>query len=422
MSAFRDVVVTGLGVVSPIGIGLEPFWQALLAGRSGIKPLTRLNTTGLPVHFGGEVTDFEPKQFIRPLKSLKVMCRDIQLGVAAAGMALSQAKINAESVNPERFGAVFGADAIPCEPQEVAEAYRACLRDGKFSLAAWGERGLEAIHPLWMLRYLPNMPACHIAIAHDARGPNNTITLGEVSSLAAIAEAAQVIERGAADVMVCGGASTRLTPVNFVRGFVGQMSERNDAPEQASRPFERDRDGMVLSEGAAAIVLEHRRHAKARDAQPLAALVGYGAAHAARPSIADQMSRAIQAAMARALQGADWSAADVGHVNAHGMSTTLDDVAEARAIRAAIDGTPVTAPKGALGHMGAGSGAVELVAALLACARGVVPATLNYHAAAADCPIRVISGDACEVAKQTALVLSHAATGQATALAVTAER
>lgn len=421
MSVLADVVVTGWGVVSPVGIGVEPFWQALVAGQSGIKKLTRLNTAGLPVHFGGEVADFEPKQFIRPLKSLKVMCRDIQLGVAAAGMAISSAGVHAENVNPERFGVTFGADAIACEPLEVAEAYRASVAGGKFSLAAWGERGLGAIHPLWMLRYLPNMPACHIAIAHDARGPNNTVTLGDVSSLIAIAEAAHVIQRGAADVMVCGGTGTRLTPVNFVRGFVNQMSHRNEAPAEACRPFDRDREGIVLGEGAAAIVLEHRRHAQARGARPLARLVGYGAAQAMRPQDTGSQSSAIQAAIGSALRRANWTAADVGHVNAHGAATTRDDMAEAQAIHAALGAVPVTAPKGALGHLGAGSGAVEFIATMLSCVHRVIPPTLNYRTPAAECPVAVVAGGPRETTRRTALALSHAVTGQAAALAVAAE-
>lgn len=421
MSVLADIVVTGWGVVSPIGTGSDPFWGALVAGQSGIKTLTRLNTAGLPVRFGGEISDFEPKRFIRPIKSLKVMCRDIQLGVAAAGMAIERAGIAPDCVQPERVGVVFGADSMPCEPHEVAEAYRACIVGGEFSMAAWGQTGLGAIHPLWMLRYLPNMPACHIAIAHDARGPNNTITLGEVSSLMAVAEAAHIIARGAADIMVCGGTSTRLTPVNFVRGFVQQVSRRNDAPQSACRPFDRDRDGMVNAEGAAALVLEHRQHALARGAKPLGRIVGYGAAQAARPADAHALTRAIQAAILGALRTAGWTAADVGHVNAHGMSTTRDDAAEAAAIFAVLGNVPVTAPKGALGHMGAGSGAVELLTALLACAHGVVPPTLNYTMPAADCPVSVISGQARELTTRTALALSHASTGQATALAITAE-
>lgn len=421
MAGWADVVVTGYGVVSPIGIGVEAFWDSLVAGRSGVGPLTRLNTATLPVHFGAEVSDFEPKRFIRPIKSLKVMSRDIQLGVAAAGMALTQAGIGAQSVDPERFGVVFGADSLPCDPEDVAAAYRACLQSGRFSLDEWGGQGLAEIYPLWMLKYLPNMPACHIAIAHDARGPNNTITLGEVSSLMAVAEAAHTIARGGADVMVCGGAGSRLQPVNFVRGFVGELSRRNDEPGAACRPFDLHRDGSVIGEGAAAFVLEHRRHAAARGARPLARLVSFGAAQAPRPRDEASLRGAVQAAIDSALRSAGWRAHDVGHASAHGMSTKLDDRAEAQAIAGCLGRVAVTAPKSAFGYLGAGSGAVELLAAMLSCRHGLIPATLNYQAPDPACPVQVVSGGAHETGRRTALKLSHAATGQATALALAAE-
>ena len=210
MSQDREIVITGVGVVSPIGIGREAYWESLLAGRSGVAPLSRVQDSDLPVKFGGEVKDFDGKKYVKPRKSLKVMCREIQTGYSASLLALDDAGLEQGDVESERMGVVLGSEMFYCELDELADAYRKCVIDGQIHAELWGEGAMSDLYPLWMLKYLPNMVACHIGISHDARGPNNTITLGEASSLLAISEATRIIERGHADVMIAGGAGNRL--------------------------------------------------------------------------------------------------------------------------------------------------------------------------------------------------------------------
>lgn len=275
MNSPPEVVITGVGMVSPIGIGRAAFREALYSGRSGVRRIEHYDSSTLPISFGGEVPDFDGKLYVRPRKSLKVMSREIQFGFAAADLAMSDANLAAESVDTDRFGVVYGSDMIYCEPDELAAAYRACLASGEFDFSRWGEEALPEMFPLWMLKYLPNMAACHVSISLNARGPSNSITLGEVSSLVAIQEATRIIQRGAADVMIAGGASNRLHPNVVIFREQRLMSRSTRDPASVCRPFDRDRDGMVAGEGAGAIVLESRA-IRARGAKVLARVLGFG--------------------------------------------------------------------------------------------------------------------------------------------------
>ena len=274
-----EVVITGMGIISPIGIGREAFWDALLAGRCGIGPVTQTDLSGMPPQLFGEVRNFEAKAFVANRKSLKVMSRDAQLGVAASTLACRDAGIGPGKIDPERFGVVLGADQI-CSPiQESETTYGACITGGRFDFQLWGTRGMAASFPLGFLRVLPNMVASHVSIAQDARGPNNTIHEGEISSLLAVSEAASVIQRGMADVMLAGGASAQIHPLDFLRRLVmGNLSPRHEDPASVVRPFDALRDGFVGSEGAAVLVLETREHAESRKAKILARVKGWGAA------------------------------------------------------------------------------------------------------------------------------------------------
>ena len=228
MSSPDEIVITGLGVVSPIGIGRAAFWEAIVAGTSGIRPLTSFDASGLAVRFGGQIVDFDPKLAVRPRKSLKVMSRDIQLGFAATDLAIADAGLTPGTVAPERFGIVFGSDMIYADIEDLESTYRRSAVDGRFDYSAWAEAIQQEVHPLWLLKHLPNMTASHVAIAHDARGPNNSIVLGDVSGLLAIAEAASVIRRGWADVMLAGGTGCRLHPTAMVARGAAQLSHRGD--------------------------------------------------------------------------------------------------------------------------------------------------------------------------------------------------
>jgi len=418
MSSPREVVITGLGVVSPIGVGVDAYWRSLSSGRSGVKTVQSLPTEHLPVRIAGEITDFDGKQFITPRKSLKVMSREIQFAVASASMAIQHAEFNPGSVAPERFGVIFGADMMHAPADELEAAYRACAVEGRFDFRRWGQAAMREIYPLWMLKYLPNMPACHIGIAHDARGPNNSITLAEASSLAALNEATRVIQRGHADAMVVGGVGSWMSATSYVRTEALDASHRNDAPEAACRPFDENRDGHVFGEGAAAFIVEAAETARQRGARVLAVVRGAASRFQAVPRGQSCPEAALRRAMRAALASADWRPTDVGHVNAHGASTISGDRAEAAAIAAELGNAPVTAPSSYFGTLGPGGGAVELLATVLGFAHDAIPPTLNYEAPDRDCALNVVQSRPLRGAPQRAIALNYTSHGQAVAVAL----
>ena len=416
----RDIVITGAGVVSPIGIGCQDFWRALCAGESGIRPVDLFDASSLKVRFGGQIAEFDPKQYVRPRKSLKVMSREIQLGFAAADLAMTDAGIAEGSLEPERVGVVFGSDMIYADLEDLAQTYRRSARDGRFDFHLWSEAIQEELHPLWLLKHLPNMAASHIAIAHDARGPNNSMVLGDVSSLLAITEAASVIQRGWADVMLAGGTGCRLHPTALVARGDALLSHRADDFRSACRPFDLERDGLVNGEGAGAIVLESREHAERRGARIRGALVATAVRCEPRARRTGLRGESLRQAIRAVCAAAGLAPAEVGHLNAHGVGTVEMDRAEARAIAAELGAVPVTAPKSSFGHIGAGGGAVELVASLMGLEQGLVPATLNYRSPDPECPVNVVHGEPLAGRPATAVKVNLCSTGQAVAVALRA--
>lgn len=416
--------MTGIGVVSPIGIGREPFWDSLLARRSGIRPIEQFDSRELPIHIAGEVLDFDPKEYIRQRKSLKVMCRDIQLGVGAANLAVYDAGLEEHQVDPDRFGVDFGANLMLTRPEEISASVLACLDEqGAFHFERWGDQGMHEMFPLWLLKYLPNMPACHIAIGWDARGPNNTITLGEASGNLAVGEAYRIIARGSADVMIAGATGTRVHPLATVQTcLIEELSRRNGSPAAALRPFDAGRDGTVPGEGAAAFVLESREHAQKRGATIWAEIVGAGSSCSARRDGTPQPTRALVNAMRLTLSDAGATPEEVGHLNAHGDGTRQGDPAEAKAILEVFgprgEQVPVTAPKSYFGTLDSGSGAVKMAAGVMALKHNLLPPTLNYETPDPACPLNVVAGDPQPVTGSSFLNLSVTRAGQASCVMV----
>jgi 3-oxoacyl-[acyl-carrier-protein] synthase II len=283
----------------------------------------------------------------------------------------------------------------------------------------WGEAAMAKMYPLWMLMYLPNMIACHVGIAHDARGPNNTICEGDVSSLLAVIEAASVIQRGQADIMIAGGSSSRIGIAPALYRGMDRLSSRVDDPAGACRPFDAGRDGAVNGEGSAAFVLESEEHARHRGANILARLCGWGQSFA-RPENGRATESAVRRSIELALDKAALRADQVGHVNAHASGQVEEDVVEAQAIQRVLGDVPVTAPKSFFGDLGSSGGAMEMVASVLALQHGAVPVTLNYSQPDDRCPVRVVHGEPLAAQRATAVVLSQAPTGHAVALALDA--
>ncbi|MEX2188984.1 MAG: beta-ketoacyl-[acyl-carrier-protein] synthase family protein [Pirellulales bacterium] len=400
------VVITGMGLVSPLGNSPAALWDALSNGRSGVErlsslPVDNLTTTfaGEAREFSGQIGDFGPldkdrQKLIR--KALKLMCRETQIGVAAAQLALSDAGLPGAVYEPERIGVVFGSDYMMTVPDEFSTGVALCKDDeGKFDFTRWGNEGMSQLAPLWLLKYLPNMPASHVAIFNDLRGPSNSHTLREASSNLAIGEAVAIIQRGAADAIVAGAGGTRVHPLRSLHVMLQEQLANGDGdPAAASRPFDLHRTGMVIGEGAGAVVLERLETAQARGATIHAEVVGHGSSFVATRNMVGRCDRALSNVMRSTLRGAGMTPADVGHVHAHGLGTRTSDQQEAAAIGeifgSRAERVPVVAAKSYFGNLGAGSGAVELIASVLALSEGKLFRTLNYETPDPECPIHVV--------------------------------
>ncbi|MCA9214067.1 MAG: beta-ketoacyl-[acyl-carrier-protein] synthase family protein [Planctomycetales bacterium] len=418
MTTTHEVVVTGIGIVSPIGIGRNDFWDSVIAGSSGVSVTEIFESTGMPSKIGGEIRDFDPKQHVRPRKSLKVMCREIQTAFAAAAMAAEESGIAELDIDRGRIGSVFGSQMMYSDIPDLEQLYRASLDDGgQFSFDQFADSFPSKMNPLWMLKYLPNMPSCHVAIGLDAQGPNNSVVLGDASGLLAMIEGINCIRRGMADIMVCGGTGCRLnlTPRAY-RGDLGVSRKRNDAPTAASRPFDSDRDGMVNGEGAGALILERADHAQARGAKIFCRIAGYGSSVDVGNDV-QSMEHAILNSINLALVTESVDASQISHVNAHGLSTIEQDESEAKAIQSALSDVPVTALKSLFGYLGPGSGTIELAASIIGLENNVVPPTINYSDPDPKCPVNVVTSPlAC--AKPYVLALNQSGTGQTASLMI----
>jgi 3-oxoacyl-[acyl-carrier-protein] synthase II len=419
----RRVVITGMGVVCPLGLSLEDLWAGLVEGRSGVGPLESFPCSGLPLRhaaearaFTGDIDNFGPldgerKKAIR--KGLKVMCRESQMAVAAAQRALHHSGLFAADapagcVQPERFGCVFGSDYMLTLPDDFTASVAKCRgADGAFEFDRWATDGMPQLTPLWLLKYLPNMPASHIAIYNDLRGPSNSLTLREASGHLALGEASITIQRGAADIMVVGATGTRVHPMKTVHALQSeQVALEDDAvgsgrsePTRWSRPFDRSRKGMVLGEGSAVFILEELRHAQARGATIYGEIVGHAARNAGLAGGVGLKQKALSLAMRRALSMAKVTAAELSHIHAHGASTVVGDREEAAAMHdvlgAAAATIPTVAAKSHFGNLGGGSGLVECMASVLALRHGELFPLLNFEESDPDCRIRAARrGDA----------------------------
>ena len=426
----RDVVITGIGIVSPLGIGRNAFWSSIAEGRIGLKRVELLSFVGTPGCIGGEVSDFNDettkKQHLKTLrKSLKVMCREIQMGVASALQAMEDAGLPAGSVAPDRIGVDFGANLMSSPPDVLIGAALKSMseKDGRpqFDYDRWGDQGMSGMEPLWLLRYLPNMPGCHIGIALDARGPNNSITQDEASGGLTIAEAANIIRRDRADVMVTGVTGTRLHPVKSCHSTHWDILADGPA-ETRVRPFDAHRTGEALAEASCTLILEARSHAEARGATILGTVLGCGASTvASREGHPDEATAVVNAATS-AMTRAGVSVQDLGHINACASGHPARDRYEAAAIRRILgdraDTVPVTAFKSYMGSSGSAAGLCEIAASLLAARHGVIPKTLNFATPDVEQPLNVVHGEHLTSSNGLFLKTSVTRVGQASAVVI----
>lgn len=366
----RRVVVTGLGPVTPVGVGREQFWEALTAGRSGVGPITLMDSSEYPVHIAAEVKDFRPEEFVER-RELRHMDRFTQLAMVAAELALRDARLRPEEVDPTRAGVLIGAGIGGI--QTLYDQIKLLL-----------ERGPGRVSPFLVPMMIPDMAAGQVSIRYGFKGPNQAVVSACASGSHAIGDAFKWIQRGECDVMLTGGAEAAISPP-ALSGFCAAhaLSTRNDEPERASRPFDRERDGFVMGEGAGLLVLESLEHAEGRGARIYAEIVGYGSTGDACNMVAPEPNGdGAYRAMAMALRDAGLRPEEVDYVNAHGTSTQAGDVAETLALKRLLGEKPkacVSSTKSMTGHLLGAAGGVEAIAAVLTLVEGVAPPTINLE-------------------------------------------
>ena len=372
-------VITGMGAITPIGLTVPEFWDNALAGVSGISILESWDHTAYPVHIAGEIKNFDPEQYM-DRREARRMGRHSQFALAATHQALAQADLDLDDTDRDRVGVLMGNGIGGI--QESQDAVRVI-----------DKRGGMRVDPFFFPKMLPNMAAAHIALHHGARGYNNTVITACAAGTQAIGDAMDLIRAGRVDVCITGGTEAALCELGL-SGFavIRALSQHNDEPEKASRPFDAQRDGFVASEGAAAFILESEEHAKARNAPILAEVAGYGACndayHVVAPS--EDGDGAIRA-MREALEDAHVSTTEVDYINAHGTSTELNDKSETLAIKKLFGEdayrVPISATKSMVGHSFGAAGAIESVAAVQSIVHRVIHPTINLEHPDPDCDL-----------------------------------
>jgi beta-ketoacyl-acyl-carrier-protein synthase II len=394
MLSARRVVVTGIGLVTPLGIGLEKTWKALCAGESGIARITRFDPTDYPTQIAGEVKDFDPAAFIEK-KEIKKMDLFIHFAVGAAQLAAEDAGLKVTSENAERVGVYIGSGIGGLSS---IETYHKVLQD----------KGPDRVSPFFIPMTIINLASGQVAIRLGARGPNSCAVTACATGNNCIGDAFRLIQRGDADVMVAGGAEAAVTPLG-VAGFgaARALSRRNDEPTRASRPFDRDRDGFVLGEGAGVLVLEELEVATRRGARIYAEIVGYGmtadAYHITAPP--DNGEGAVRC-MELVIRDAGVAKEDIGYINAHGTSTFADKV-ETMAIKQVFGERayriPVSSTKSMTGHLLGAAGGIEAAFSVLAIHRGLLPPTINLDHPDPECDLDYVPGHARETSVHVVL-------------------
>ncbi len=395
MTANR-AVITGMGVIAPNGIGLEPFWEANVEGRSGITRITRFDASDLESRIAGEITGFNPLQFM-PAGTVRRTDTFVHLGVAAARMALENSGLELSREDPARIGVVVGSGlgGIIFHEEQMIAAY---------------DKGTHRINPLAVPRASPNAVSGHIAIQFGLWGPNFAISAACASGALAIGEALRKIRFGEIDVCLCGGVEAPLTRFSYASySALGALSrKRNDAPREASRPFDRDRDGFVIAEGSAMLVVEEMDRALARDAHIYAEIAGYAAGCGAYHMVMPQPDgRDAARVMEGAIRDAGVPLGTIGYVNAHGTSTALNDAIETTAIKEVFRDRaydiPISSTKSMIGHTIGAAGAIEALVSAMVLDRGIIPPTINYQCQDPDCDLDYVPNEARSVPVNAAL-------------------
>jgi 3-oxoacyl-[acyl-carrier-protein] synthase II len=412
-------------VVAPNGIGKEAFWSACVNGRSGVGPVRTFDASSHPVKIAAEVPEFDIGRFLPDdqRKALKIMGRAMRFGLAAAGMAVEDTGLEWGRLDPERLGVVMGTGLVPMDLPELAPLLKdAWDESGALEVKRLGQAGAGAFFPLWLLKYLPNMVAAHISMAYHAQGPNSTITTACAAGTQAIGEGFRLIARGDADIVLAGGADSRMDPLLLLAyTALGAVSRSSRPPTEVSRPFDGLRDGFVLGEGAAVLVLEDLELARKRRAVIYAEVLGLGSSFDAyavtRP---DPEGRGAARSISWALREARVDLAEVDYINAHGTSTRLNDAMETAAVKRVFGERsrhlPLSSIKSMVGHLIGAAGAVEAATLALTLQQGVLPPTINHSHPDPDCDLDYVPNQAREIPVEVGVSTSFGFGGQNAAL------
>jgi 3-oxoacyl-[acyl-carrier-protein] synthase II len=421
----RRVVVTGLGIVAPNGVGKAAFWNACTEGRSGIHPISSFDASQHPVRIAGEVKDFDVTPYLihGRRKNARIMSRPARFGLGAAALALQDSGLDLNRVVPERLGVTMGTGVVPYDLTELTPALtRAVDEAGKLDPMQLAQNGTGNIEPQWILKLLPNMIAAYISLYANAQGPNNTIITACSASTQAVGEAFRLIARNDADIMLAGGADSRIDPLMLLAyTSLGALSRSSRPAEAVSRPFDAGRDGFVLGEGAGVLVLEEYEHARKRGAEIYAEVTGYGSSFDAF-SITKPDPEGLGAArsMRWALEEARTNPEDVDYIGAHGTSTRLNDKMETNAVKRVFGdkarAVPLSSIKSMIGHLIGASGAASCVAMAMTLRHGVLPPTINYEEPDPACDLDYVPNSARERKARVAISNSFGFGGQNAAL------
>ncbi|GHT25432.1 3-oxoacyl-[acyl-carrier-protein] synthase 2 [Planctomycetales bacterium] len=432
--AARRIVITGIGLVTPLGCEVETVWQKLLAGESGVAPITLFDASNFPTKIAAEVKNFDMSLIGENPAEWTKQDRHTQFSLVAGFKAMTDAGLwDAEKkdkkfdYDSEMFGVYMGAGEGQQDFGHFAEMVTAGLggdADGKFDMGKFVAKGVEILDPICELEQEPNMPSAHLAAMFKAFGPNVNCLTACAASGQSVGEAAQLIKSGEADIMLAGGAHSMIHPFG-ITGFnlLTALSTNNEDPHGASRPFDKERDGFVLGEGAAIVILESLEHAQKRGAKIYAELAGYGAtSDAFRITDIHPEGRGAAGCMRKALEDAGLTVNEVDYINAHGTSTSVNDRVESLAIRTLFGERaykiPVSSTKSVTGHLVAAAGASELIYCILAIRDGIVPPTINYKTPDPDCDLDYVPNRPRKAEVNTVLSNSFGFGGQNVTLAV----
>jgi len=423
------VVITGLGVISCAGSGIDDNWSNIVEGKSGIGDVTLCDSEIFPVKIAAEVKDFKPKDYINDRKSLKIMYRNVKLGLAAARLALDDSGVDIEKVDPLRFGAFIGSGGCGFDEgpdnKDLAEVIKSSWdeKNGKFDSLRFGADGLGRLYPLWLLKTLCNNVFCYISIYYNVQGVNDNVVNSFTSGSQSIGDGYNAIKRGDADLVFSGGYDSLVMPNNFFCYNSFNMLTGSDGSHTSFRPFDKRRDGFVLGEGAGMVILEELSHAKKRGAKIYGEIVGYGtSANSHFLCEPEQDSAGIKQSIKMACKKAGINLSDIGYINADGIGTIGSDKAETDAIKEVFtdnaDKIVVSSTKPVTGHTGAAAGAIELIICAKAIEEGIVPPTINLEEPDEDCDLDYCPQTARKKELKAALSINQGVGGQNSALIV----